>query len=394
MTCSVENVSSETAEKIMAAAQVDRMRVKDLKVRRLQDVVGVPILGYAGIYENENAIGYTYFNSQLRVAEHFSAKGMEGVGEIDEPVFFLGKYNICWGHCITDGMKFLWPFLDLDKHPYLQNCKVVYTTLGQGDELPPNFLELLKLFGINESRLVRLRRVTRLRECYLADECFGADGQDRWFTPEYRALIQYVCQRCKECQSATGCSHKLYLSRRAWKCDWVTGEFGEQHLEEAFRRSGFEVLYPERVPFREFVCRLQQADEVSATECSSSHNALFMSPGAKMILLRKLDRINLYQLAINQVADLAAVYVDVGKPLVYTYPQIVQRGPFFMYVTKHLADYLGVRPHFPVGTLLKYIGHACYMKSYWVLHDFAYCAYKMIVVRGMGITRWEKGKII
>lgn len=394
MTCCVDYVHSQVAKELETLARVNRMQVRNLKVRHLRDVVGVPFLGYAGLYENEKAIDYSYFNLQAACQQHFSTKNLQGVGEMTESVFFLGKINVCWGHCITDHLKFLWPFLELEKYPYLRDCKIVYSTLSRDDKLPKNYLEILRLFNIDESRLVRLDRVTRLHDCYLADECFGAQGEERWFSPEYRSVINYIGQQCVNEDCAEPSGRNIYLSRRAWRGGWVKGEFGEQYVENAFRASGFEVVHPEKTSFCELVRKLQSAKEVATTECSSSHNALFMSPGSKLILLRKMERINPYQLAINQVSDINTVYVDIWRSVGYCNPKSILRGPFFMYVSRHLAACLGVKSHFPVFEFFKYIGYLYYSKCYQVLFDLAYVSYKAIVVRWLGITRWEKGRVV
>lgn len=393
MKCHVDYVRPETAEKLTVLAQKNRMQVRDLQVRRLKDVVLVPLGGYSGLYEKGKAIPHSLFSRAASFQEHIPAACLQNVDGVREPVFFLGKFHVCWGHCITDGLKFLWPFLNPEKYPFLENCKIVYTTLSRDDKLPKNFLEILRLLGIDEGRLVRLDWATVLHDCYLADESFGVDGVERWFTPEYRFTIERIIKECGAVEHAENVGRKVYLSRSRWN-GWANGEFGERYVENAFRDSGYDIVYPEQMPFCDFVKKMHGAAEVAATECSCSHNALFMSPGARLVLLRKFNQINNHQLAINQFSDLDVVYVDVGKSILFVNPKMRTAGPFFMYVTTHLAQYLGVETRFPIGEFAKYLSFACYRKSYRFLYGIAYGLYKVVVVRLFGITKWNRGRLV
>ena len=131
-------------------------------------------------------------------------------------------------------------------------------------------------------------------------------------------------------------------------------------------------------------------------ECSTSHNALFMRSGAKLILLRKYDRVNLYQMTINQVKSLNVDYVDVYGTLNWAFVNSNQRGegPFFVYVTKMLANYLDCCPHFPIGEFCRYLGCAITMKIRSMAFEACYKTYKLVVVRWLGIRLWERGRVI
>lgn len=399
MKCNVDCVNLRGAQRIASAATTLRLVDQELSVRVLRNVVAVPIVGYAGLYEKSgNAIASSYYVRNVNLVTNFSVDGHEGVRTIEEPVFFLGKFNVCWGHCITDMLKFLWPFLELERYPALKQCRIVYTTLSRTDQLPENYLAMLSGLGIDANRLVRVDQATVLRTCYFADECFwaesGEEENEHCYASEYGAIINAICKGCSSAAKSHA-GRKIYLSRRSWN-GWVKGEFGEQFIEDAFAAAGFDIVHPERLSFGEFVATMQNADEVASMECSTSHNALFMRPGAKLILLRKYNRVNLYQMTINQVKSLDVDYVDVYGTLNWAFVNSNQRGegPFFVYVTKMLANYLGCRPHFPIGEFCRYLGCAITMKIRRILFEACYKTYKLVVVRWLGIRRWERGRVI
>lgn len=393
MKYNVDYVGRSAAEQIAKMAGINRQRSHTLSIRRLHDVVMVPVVGYAGLYENGRAIDYSYFSCAAPMRDTFSVESLKDVPEIKEPVFFLGKFVACWGHCITDHFKFLWPFLDPHRHPELRRCKLVYTMLSTKDKLPANYLHILKSLGIDDSRLLRVDRATILRDCYLADECFSSIKHDveneRRYTAEYCNVVDAVCNYFL---SNGDFPKKVYLTKRGWN-GWVKGEYGEQYLEEAFKSSGYEIVHPERMPFASFVSMMRHAEVVAATECSCSHNALFMSKGAKLVLLRKYDRVNSYQMAINQVRDLDVCYVDVGKTVMFVDNENRSAGPFFMYVTKQLANFLDVKFYFPVGLFMHYMIRVLTLKGYHFGYNICYRIYKRVIVGWLKVDRWERGKV-
>lgn len=387
-----EHVTNSAAKRIAELASINRLHSRNLSIRHLHDVVMLPKVGYAGLYKDGKAIDYSYFSCAAPMKDRFSAEALgNNIPEIQEPVFFLGKFNVCWGHCITDHLKFLWPFLDSQRHPELLRCKLVYTMLSKTDKLPRNYLQILKAFGIDVSRLQRVDRATILRDCYLADECFSSVKLERedehCYTQDYDKIVERIC---KSFSREGAFPKKVYLTRKGWT---ARREYGEQFLEEVFKSSGYEIVHPEQLKFETFVSTINHAEVVVATECSCSHNALFMRKGAKLVLLRKYDRVNSYQMTINQVRDLDVHYVDVGRPVMFVDNENRSAGPFFMYVTKQLADFLGVKSHFPISEFVRYMSVVLTLKCYHIGYSICYRMYKLVVVNWLGIERWERGKV-
>jgi len=386
-------VSRAAAHQIAEIARADRLRDQKLSLHHLHHALMLPVAGYAGLYANGHAIATSYFSCAAPVRDVLPDGILQDVPVISEPVFYLGKFNVCWGHCITDGLKFLWPFLKLDIYPELKNCKIVYTTLSRTDNLPENFLQILSVLGIDSARLQRVDYATYLKECYFADECFSSMANvpenEHSYSCEYCDVVESIC---KHFRRVGNFPKKVYLTKRGWK-GWVKGEYGENLLENAFASSGYKIISPESVPFKTFVAMMQSAEVVASTECSCSHNSLFMSKGAKLVLLRKYDRVNSYQMTINQVRDLDVCYVDVGMSPWCADGRNRSAGPFFMYVSRCLSDYLHVRAHFPLGLFLRYVFSVAWRKSCLSLYTLCYRAYKLIIVGALRIDKWERGKL-
>ena len=271
---------------------------------------------------------------------------------IETPVFYLGVLYSCWGHCITDEIKFLWPFQRLTQYPKLCNCQFVYTVVDcLGRAIPENYYLLLEELGIARERLMEIKEPTLLRECYFADECMWYDPGEakRYFAQEYCDLIELVCAR-----NSTPLDRqptKVYFSRSSWN-RW---EYGELSIDKAFANAGFEIVKPEDLRFHEMVRMLQNVDVMASSEGSCAHNALFMKKGAKTIYLRKFDYTNRYQLAIDEIKCLQAYYVDPYIPFLYYDNRCKTCGPFFFYPNKRLKELLGVSASFPFKAFFRFV---------------------------------------
>lgn len=93
-----EHVTNSAAKRIAELASINRLHSRNLSIRHLHDVVMLPKVGYAGLYKDGKAIDYSYFSCAAPMKDRFSAEALgNNIPEIQEPVFFLGKFNVCWG---------------------------------------------------------------------------------------------------------------------------------------------------------------------------------------------------------------------------------------------------------------------------------------------------------
>ena len=72
-------------------------------------------------------------------------------------------------------------------------------------------------------------------------------------------------------------------------------------------------------------------------------------------LLRKANYCNTFQVAINKARQLNVTYIDVNKSNVLPHDVRICWGPFFLYQSRELSRFAGVKPvPFPVGSYVKY----------------------------------------
>ena len=253
---------------------------------------------------------------------------------------FLGTWHFIYGHAITDTIKKFW-FLFSQEYKDLvashnaagQELDLVFTFIG-GPVIPGFIKEILATLGIDFNKLKYIQKVTEYENVYIPDNSIIYRKPVRYYTHEYKDLISRICEHCKTDKSYP---EKIYLTRTGIKGGKDFGR--EEDIEDAFRKKGFVVISPENFSFAEQVAMMQGCKELAATECSVSHNAVFCKKGTSVILLQKMAKQNTYQLMINDLNDLKVTYIRAHHSIPI---RPVVLGPFFLWKTKEVNEYLGM----------------------------------------------------
>lgn len=351
----------ESIEALKQSASLDRfVEEPQLKVKSLANAI---ILPSTGVYHNGCICPESFWGGVVSNDIQFDANSQEIV-EDDSEVYYLGTFHICWGHEITDGMRLLWGIVpELGGIALNDKVKYAYTLCSNDHPLPQNFIMLLESFGVDKQRLVKIDAPTRFKKVYLADESYWYDittDTKRTFGSTFRQLYEILCHKVVPVKKEP--TRTVYLSRSGWHKG--NPDFGEAMVERAFvENMNCEVYRPENLSFVEMVRLLQETKTLIATEGSISHNALFLQPGTKLIILRKAGFISYYQLMINQLKDLEVTYIDAHRTHHFTHPIYPYYGPFFLLVNKSLSDFLGIKPQFPIKEYVRYRSEVCKRRS-------------------------------
>ncbi len=344
----------ESKEQLKYSASLNRfVEEPQLGVKLLDRAIIVPSVG---VYHNGGICPESFWGGVVDKDLRFDESSNEFLEDNSE-VYYLGTFHHCWGHEITDGMRLLWGLLpELGGVPLSDNVKYVYSLCGDGYALPENFMMLLEALGVDLDRLVRVDTPTRFKKVYLADESYWYDiasETKRTFGETFRQLYEILCSKVvAERKEPT---RTVYLSRSGWQKG--NPDYGEATIERTFvEKMKCEVFRPENLSFIEMVELLQETKTLIATEGSISHNALFLQPGTRLIILRKAGFISYYQLMINQLKELDVTYIDAHRTHHFTDPACPYYGPFFLVLNKSLAEFLGVKPRFPFMEYVSYRG--------------------------------------
>lgn len=251
----------------------------------------------------------------------------------ESTVIYLGMFHEIWGHCLTDNIRRLW---FLKSSIYIENfskCKLVFVPM-ENFEFGASSRKLLEILGFHADDFLPITRITRYNAIILPDESFFTpDGDSRYFTSEYRAMIDQVRAYARKHYKRTPYK-KVYFSYKNYT---HFKQFGEERLEKYFHSKGYKVLYPEKLTLEEQLNVLINCDSFASTVGSCSHNILFLRDHTKVILIPRANYLTGYQLTLDQVHDLDITYIDSTLSLFAA--RCPWEGPFYYFVSGKLMDY-------------------------------------------------------
>lgn len=270
----------------------------------------------------------------------------------NQSAVFIGNLVYpAWGHAITDDLKYLWWLLTDDFKKLRQEQKPILVCIkSKYIDTPLILSTFLTAMGIEDSSSFQMIETpTRFLEVYVPEPSFLATkGKMRFWATEFYETIQAIKAHFANTQEYYD---KIYLSRSKQKGH---RDFGESCVEHAFKQAGYHVIHPEKLSIAEQISYISHANVMAATEGSISHNAVFMKQGATLIVLRKTDFVNQYQLAVNEINRLNVFYIDTHLSFLNNKKTPIV-GPFFIYVNDKLARFLNTKRHFPLIEFVQYI---------------------------------------
>lgn len=253
----------------------------------------------------------------------------------DEEVLFIGFFLNCYGHGITDHIKKLW-FLETQEYKNLiaQNpqMQVIYI-VEKNLPLPPWQKEIFHLAGIDYNSWEQIKNLTCYKHIYIPENSLINSHEYRMFTPEFRRTIDKIKLSIKPLEFTAS---KIYFTRTGIRN--YRRECGENRVEKIFRKKGFRIYSPENLTVEQQIALLMNCDEFASTEGSCAHNSIFCKPNTKVLILRKADYANSYQIMINEFARLDVTYIDIHHSSNVDIRQ-PWHGPFYMYVSPYLKKY-------------------------------------------------------
>ena len=283
----------------------------------------------------------------------------ENVIDQDTPAVFLGYLRPCWGHWITNTISRLWflfseAYSTMDKKTPL----VFVSHCGNIVDFPKPLKDLITLMRIDTSSITIVQSPKRYKSIILPDESF-VEGE--YYSDEYKNMIDRIVWNPTLDKLNVD---KVYFSR---KFAGKGRDFGEISIERMFRANGYKVFYPEYMSVHEQLSILSSCNVFATTEGSTSHNALFMRDGAKLVVLSKFRGLNYHQFVINDLKKLDVTMIDSHLTLFDSeYDGHTMWGPFYLLVNRNVCGFLGVSEHydsFSVNGFKKYAENALMCKN-------------------------------
>lgn len=244
----------------------------------------------------------------------------------DEKVVYCGYLIDHWGHFLIEAVTRLWYFLEGDESV---DKYVFFLEEHNQREITGNyriFLELLKIWD----KLELITEPTTYREVIVPE--LGIQCRQS-YTPKLVKVFDTVAENVIP-RPDWETPKKIFYSRSQFK-KGIPYEFGFEATDDFFRKNGYTILYPEKVPLDRMIHYIRNAEVVASLSGSLPHNMLFARNGQKLEIVERLVINDDNQTDVNRLRQLQVTYIDANMP-VYSVNFV---GPVIVGYTKELAKF-------------------------------------------------------
>ena len=268
----------------------------------------------AGVFDQ---YGHYIQNTSISIKKKVSLPAIP-IPYIDETVIYCGMLILHYGHFLLQSTARLYYCL---KHPEL-NWRLCFVTGNADTPIPKYIYDFFNLLHIPWSRLLILSSYTRFKTLILPplSSRYYVDYTEDYILPFQRAA-----------ENIPPANHKkIFISRKKWnglaKC------FGEEKLEELFRKNGFHSIMPEQMSLQEQIATFKGAEMIAGINGTAFHNVLFTSGKKQLIFLNRNEEYD-SQYIINEALKMDWFLIKVhANP----FPVNHAHGPFIVGVTPEL----------------------------------------------------------
>ncbi len=273
--------------------------------------------------------------------EHVDLKDIQNpVDTYSDACIYMGVYEPCWGHFITDCLKKIW-FIKSNSYSQFNNCRLVFLS-PKNTKLGGNHRRLLELLGVDVSKIVVCTKNTLANELIIPDSSFFYDETfTMHYTKEYSDTINFVKNLFKD--EGKKEYEKIYYSYSSFKKKGFKKTFGEEKLDKFFKDRGFLIIHPEQHSLDEQLVMLANCKCFASTEGSSSHNSLFLKDNTEVIIIPRGPYFSGYQQTIDSIGEFNINYVDSALSA-FTSKNGPWSGPNYFYVSEELMEYFKLSP--------------------------------------------------
>ena len=285
-----------------------------------------------GIKENKLAFGGSY--------EYCSKR------KINKTAIYLGVANKHWGHFLIDNVQRTWfaiaaglindgnNIIDLDDS-LTERYEYVYSGTGQfGNELTGSYKEFFELLGI-DARSVRIINEPTEYENVIVPSVAIYPG--RYIHSIVKEVFQIVVNNAiKKEYVEPEIIDKIFFSRGHLPNQ---RELGAQNIENAFRKCGFTVLYPEELSLAQQIFYWNSAKEIACINGTLPHNCVFAQKDLSLYVVNKMSKVVGYQATMDKIWGAEPIYISAYKEPFKRYPLSVDSGPFWLVMNSNMESF-------------------------------------------------------
>jgi len=241
------------------------------------------------------------------------------IKEESKTVVFLGAFHSHFGHFILESISRLWFFLEKN------NKDLEYVFISEND-INNEFLEFIRLFGLNITNINRVKSPTRYSKVIIPEMSIRLHD---YFHLSYKKIIDKMIFNVP----VESKKKVYYLSRQNIKNNRV---FGEYLFELTFKILNIEFLYPENLSAIKLISKLQSSKKIIAISGTNSHNSIFIPDNATLVCLNRSPHFHPPQIMIDRMKKLKTLYIDI---FLFRFGDW-STGPFFIYRSKYFVKWI------------------------------------------------------
>lgn len=251
-----------------------------------------------GIFDADNKI----IPSSIQMRGHRgqfipTKRDLRNAPYMDTTVMFMGNIYPHFGHFMLEHMNRAYAITThpCDKYVFIDNRNI---------GAPEYVYEFMSMLGIARKDVLILTQTTRFKRVVIPAQSLNIDT---WYAPEFVTPFGIM----RDDVSTTNKHRKIYVSRA--KLAPGLRVYGEEKIQEIFRRNGFDIIYPETLPLREQIRIVANADTLAGCAGTALHLALFMRPNGTVIQLKRnrLPKDSApTQYIINESTQLNSVFIS------------------------------------------------------------------------------------
>lgn len=213
-----------------------------------------------------------------------------------------------------------------------RNYKLCFLDDGV-NSLDGNYLEFFHLLGITDDRFVTIDKPSKFKRIIIPDE----GKKDNRYSLEYKNVFIAITQKALEETEDISIPKKIYFSRRQFN---GSKEIGEESIEDAFKRAGYTILYPEQLSLKKQILCYQMAEEIACINGSIPLNAVFASNELRLVVINKTSLFHGNLVFVTNMMEITPTYIDAYYEPIKGHPRFLGEGPFWIEVNENLIKYL------------------------------------------------------
>lgn len=233
---------------------------------------------------------------------------------------FAGPLFNHFGHFLLESVSRLW---GIQVHEF---DNIIYQAPNaDGLEINPFQLFVFEQLGII-NKIKVISEPMRFERIFVPSPSLVIGSYAR---SEYSSIFEVIrnMHTCRHPRLET----KIYLSRTLLDRGRTVGE---ELLQDAFRKDGYEIIHPERMTPQQQVSLFSSATHIAGIQGSAFHNVVYCQPGTKTIMFVREGYSMIDFINIDKCCNLDASYIEGVMEEFTDYEPLHAQGPYCLSVSK------------------------------------------------------------